>query len=248
MDTLEMIIDFHKYNPRQGPGSQQSTIKALQFLPQLTPQAKLLDIGCGTGAQTMVLSEQTPAHITAIDNSPEFLELLRHKVMEKGIGNRVGVQEMDMEKLDFEPDSLDVIWGEGAIYNIGFSRGLKEWYPLLKEKGYLVVSEISWLTMDRPPEVDRYWTEVYPEMGTISQKISQIEEAGYVPLAHFVLPESDWTMHYYHYYETGAAAFLERNDNSPEAWDLLAENRKEIAHFEKYKDYYNYVFYIMQKN
>ena len=39
METLDLIIDFHKNNPRQGPSSQQSTIKALQFLPQLTPQA-----------------------------------------------------------------------------------------------------------------------------------------------------------------------------------------------------------------
>jgi len=96
METLDLIIDFHKNNPRQGPGSQQSTIKALQFLPQLTPQSHLLDIGCGTGAQTMVLSEQTPAHITAIDSSKEFLALLKQKVLQQGIANRVTVKEMDM--------------------------------------------------------------------------------------------------------------------------------------------------------
>ena len=51
-----------------------------------------------------------------------------------------------MEQLAFAPESLDVIWAEGAIYNIGFSRGIREWRPLLKKDGYLVVSEISWLT------------------------------------------------------------------------------------------------------
>ena len=171
METLDLIIDFHKNNPRQGPGSQQSTIKALQFLPQLTPQAQLLDVGCGTGAQTMVLSEQTPAHITAVDSSKEFLSILKHKALQQGITNRLTVKEMDMEQLAFAPESVDVIWAEGAIYNIGFSRGIREWRPLLKK-------------------------DAYPEMGTVAEKTAQIEEAGYIPVAHFILPESDWTSHY----------------------------------------------------
>lgn len=125
METLDLIIDFHKNNPRQGPSSQQSTIKALQFLPQLTPQAQLLDVGCGTGAQTMVLSEQTPAHITAVDSSKEFLSILKHKALQQGITNRLTVKEM----------------------------------------------------------------------GTVAEKTAQIEEAGYIPVAHFILPESDWTSH-----------------------------------------------------
>ena len=247
METLDLIIDFHKSNPRQGPGSQQTTIKALQFLPQLTPQTQLLDVGCGTGAQTMVLSEQTPAHITAVDSSKEFLSILKHKVLQKGITNRLTVKGMDMEQLAFAPESLDVIWAEGAIYNIGFSRGIREWRPLLKKDGYLVVSEISWLTPERPQIVDKYWTEVYPEMGTIAEKTAQIEEAGYIPVAHFVLPESDWTSHYYHYYEANEAAFLERHSHSEDAKALVEENRQEMKHFEKYSAYYNYVFYIMQK-
>ncbi|MFZ2363064.1 MAG: hypothetical protein WAV87_01345, partial [Trichococcus flocculiformis] len=154
---------------------------------------------------------------------------------------------MDMEQLAFAPESLDVIWAEGAIYNIGFSRGIREWRPLLKKDGYLVVSEISWLTPERPQIVDKYWTEVYPEMGTIAEKTAQIEEAGYIPVAHFVLPESDWTSHYYHYYEANEAAFLERHSHSEDAKALVEENRQEMKHFEKYSAYYNYVFYIMQK-
>jgi len=95
--------------------------------------------------------------------------------------------------------------------------------------------------------VDKYWTDVYPEMGTIAEKTAQIEEAGYIPIAHFVLPESDWTSHYFHYYETNEAAFLERHGHSEDAQALVEENRQEMKHFKKYSAYYNYVFYIMQK-
>ena len=84
----------------------------------------------------MVLSEQTPAHITAVDSSKEFLSILKHKALQQGITNRLTVKEMDMEQLAFAPESVDVIWAEGAIYNIGFSRGIREWRPLLKKDAY----------------------------------------------------------------------------------------------------------------
>ena len=37
--------------------------------------------------------------------------------------------------------ALDLIWSEGAIYNIGFEQGVRDWRPFLKEGGVLVASE-----------------------------------------------------------------------------------------------------------
>ena len=70
METLDLIIDFHKNNPRQGPSSQQSTIKALQFLPQLTPQAQLLDVGCGTGILAFAAQLLGARAVVAFDVDP----------------------------------------------------------------------------------------------------------------------------------------------------------------------------------
>ena len=50
-----------------------------------------------------------------------------------------------MDNLPFQNEELDLIWSEGAIYNIGFERGLNEWRRYLKPGGYIAVSEVRGL-------------------------------------------------------------------------------------------------------
>jgi hypothetical protein len=56
--------------PRQGPGDITSTRRALQTIPNVGSQTRLVDIGCGTGSQTRVLLEYSPARVLAIDTIP----------------------------------------------------------------------------------------------------------------------------------------------------------------------------------
>lgn len=65
-----------------------------------------------------------------------------------------------MDNLPFREEELDLIWSEGAIYNIGFERGLNEWRKYLKTGGYIAVSEISWFTEQRPAEIHNFWMEL----------------------------------------------------------------------------------------
>ena len=46
-----------------------------------------------------------------------------------------------MDNLPFQNEELDLIWSEGAIYNIGFERGMNEWNKYLKKGGFIAVSE-----------------------------------------------------------------------------------------------------------
>ncbi|GAM56739.1 probable transcription regulator [Vibrio ishigakensis] len=48
-----------------------------------------------------------------------------------------------MGDLPFEEDSFDVLWSEGAVYNIGFETGIRDWRKYLKSGGTLVVSELT---------------------------------------------------------------------------------------------------------
>lgn len=46
---FDMIVDFFSRLNRQGPGSQQVTRQALSFIGELSDNAKIADIGCGSG-------------------------------------------------------------------------------------------------------------------------------------------------------------------------------------------------------
>ena len=48
-----LINEFFTGLERQGPGSAEETIKALGFIGPLSSKAKIADLGCGTGFQTM---------------------------------------------------------------------------------------------------------------------------------------------------------------------------------------------------
>ena len=155
--------------------------------------------------------------------------------------------QASMEDLPFEPATFDLIWSEGAIYNMGFDKGIRYWRQFLKPGGYLAVSEISWLREDRPAELEAYWQNAYPEIDTVSGKIRVLESAGYSPLAHFVLPPSCWLDNYYQPLQSRASAFLERHNHSEEAAALLASDAEEIAMYQRYQDYYSYGFYLARK-
>lgn len=247
MDLMDYVIEFHKDAERQGPGNGEATRKALQYIPELGKNARILDIGCGTGAQTMVLAKNTKAQIIAVDMLQEFLDKLQEKIDRKNLSNRVVIKQGLMDNLDFQEKSFDVIWSEGAIYNIGFEKGLLEWKKYLKDNGYIVVSEISWLTDNRPKEIEEYWANAYPEIDTIDTKLSIIEKCGYDLISHSVLPESCWMDHYYRPMLLRTNHFLKKYKYEEKAKEFIKMGMDEIQIYGKYKEYYSYVFYIAKK-
>lgn len=247
MDLLELIIEYHKDHERQGPGSEEATLKALEHIPHLNETSKILDIGCGTGGQTITLAKNTAAHITAVDMLPQFLEKLMEKAKENHLTNRITAKEMLMDNLTFGEHSFDVIWSEGAVYNIGFEKGLSLWKKYLKDEGYIAVSEISWLTDTRPKEIEEYWVHAYAEIDTVEKKLAVMEKCGYIPVAHFALDDKCWIDHYYQPLLENAEAFLKKYDYADEVKEFVEAGKREADMYHRYKDYYSYVFYIAKK-
>ncbi len=247
MTEFELLVDFYKDNHRQGPGSQATTLHALEHVRNYVEPQKILDIGCGAGAQTLDLAEATKAEITAVDIFPVFLDLLNEKAKKQKLQKRISTAEASMDNLPFEKESFDLIWSEGAIYLMGFKEGIEYWKQFLKPGGLMAISEISYFTQTRPKEIDAYWKESYPQMNTISAKIADIEAAGFAPVAHFALPENCWVKHYYEPMSKITASFLQRHENSAEAIKLVEEEKNEMELYQKYKAYYGYAFYIFRK-
>lgn len=242
-----LICEYFSSIERQGPGSPEVTIKALSFIDHLTPASRIADIGCGSGGQTMVMARHAPGHITGIDLFPAFIELFNSNARKLNLQERVTGRVGSMEKLAFEAEELDLIWSEGAIYNIGFERGLNEWRGFLKPGGFIAVSEASWFTDERPAEIDQFWKNAYPEINTIPVKVAQMQKAGYIPVATFVLPENCWTEHFYEPQIPAQESFLKKHAGNKTAEELVANERHEAELYHKYKEFYGYVFYIGKK-
>lgn len=249
MTELELIIDLHKNSERQGPGSENDTLRALDLLNLPTDQnLKMADIGCGSGGQTISLAKNLSGEIIAIDLFPEFLSELNEKSQKLGLTDKILTLEESMDNLPFSRGEFDLIWSEGAIYNIGFEKGVKKWKDYLKVGGYLAVSEITWITDSRPKEIEEFWKSEYPEIDTASNKIKQLEDNGYSLVGYFYLSQDSWTENYYKPMQARFKDFLKRNDNSALARKVVEDNQNEIKLYQKFKDYYSYGFYIARKN
>jgi len=244
---FNLICEYFSSIERQGPGSPEVTIKALSFIDNLTHESRIADIGCGTGGQTMVLAQQTTGHITGIDLFPSFIELFNMNAGKLYLQDRVKGITGSMDNLPFQNEELDLIWSEGAIYNIGFERGLNEWRKFLKKGGYIAVTEASWFTEERPAEINRFWMDAYPEINTIPIKVAQMQKAGYIPVATFILPENCWTEHFYDLQVAAQEIFLKKHAGNKTAEELVENERHEAQLYSRYKEYYGYVFYIGKK-
>jgi SAM-dependent methyltransferase len=221
MEDFKLLIDLHITADRQGPGGEAETRRAIE-LSGLSKRRnlKVADIGCGTGASTLVLARELDAHILAVDFLPDFLDVLRSRAVRAGVADRIEAVNASMDALPIEPGSLDAIWSEGAIYNMGFENGVRQWRRFLKPGGILAVSELTWLTASRPAELEAHWHAQYAEVGTASSKLAVLERNGYAPMGYFTLAEHCWLDAYYLPMQQRFPAFLARHDQAllPRLW------------------------------
>ena len=226
-----------------GPGSDADTLHVLRLLP--TQQFRLVvDAGCGTGRQTLALARELGTPIHAVDTHEPFLDDLVRRAREAELGDLVQAHCMDMKDIPRVFHGIDLLWSEGAAYNIGFPNALATWASALTAHGLAVVSELSWLKDRAPDDVEEFFRSGYPDMQSVQQNVAVAESAGYSVLATHTLPRSAWVDGYYDVLAPRAKALLDHPD--PAVRDFAAETVREIDVFHRSEDSYGYVFYVLQ--
>ena len=244
--SLDALFLLHTDLPREGPGSDSATREALRRLGPLPSSPRVMDLGCGPGRQTLVLARELGVPVTAVDLHAPFLATLERSAAEQGLGSLVRTRLADFGALEDAPGSYELLWSEGAIYNLGWAEGLRRWRPLLRTGGFLAATEATWLTDERPPEAAAFWREAYPSMGTIASNSEAARGAGYDVLDTFVLPASAWWDEYYRPLQARIESLRERARDDADLTAAIAETEREIALHVRHGTSYGYVFYLLR--
>lgn len=244
--AIEVFWKLHTGLSKQGPGSDESTRRALSLISDLPREPDILDLGCGPGRQSLVLARETGGRVTAIDLLPPFLEQLDARAKDAHLDDRITTVQASMGDLCYEDESFDLLWSEGAIYNIGFSNGLRDWQRLLRPGCSLAVTEVSWLSESPPARIRDWWETNYPGMRSREANEFAVAEAGYRLLGSFVIPAQEWWDDYYTPIDERLAVLRrERND---EAWVAALDAADEESSIVRdCEGSFGYVFFVMQK-
>ncbi|MCE5338895.1 MAG: class I SAM-dependent methyltransferase [Methanomicrobiaceae archaeon] len=235
--------------PRQGPGSNDCTRKAFSMLADIPPQPEILDIGCGSGMQTVELARISPGcRITAVDIHQPYLDGLARRAASAGVEERITTLRASMDSLPFPDASFDVLWAEGSIFVVGFAEGLASWRRLLSPGGYLCLTEAVWFTASPSPEAAAFWNECYPAIKTVPENRAVIEGAGYEVVATFPLPASAWWDDYYTPLDKQLDGLRTATAGDPDAEAQIEFAEREIAVYRKHAGEYGYEFFVLRKN
>ena len=258
MDSQEQMAFFYTIFdaslPRLGPGDDNATLKALQILfgerpqgrtPSRNTELNILDLGCGNGAQTLVLARNTEGIITAVDNHQPYLDELHRRAHGLGVADKIRISHMDMAAVGENQEIYDLIWSEGALYAMGFKEGLAHCRALLAPDGLMAVTELCWLRSNPPAACRDFFAVEYPAITDIDTNLGYLRNTHYTVRRHFILPPSAWWENYYRPLEDRIGQLRKIYGADPVRKAVLDGVQAEIEIFKQYSEFYGYVFYAM---
>lgn len=197
----------------------------------VAPGARVLDAGCGRGADLPTLMAAVPgARIVALEAAQPFVDLVT--AAHPGVLAVLG----DMAEPPGGP--FDLIWSGGAIYNLGVTPALRAWRPHLAPGGRVAFSDLV-LRGDTPP---RAVAEFFAADGVmLRDEIAMRDEvaaAGFRVIETFWMPDSAFAS-YYVPLEPRIEVAARSDDTDTR---LMAEAfREEIALWRKHGAVYGYL-------
>jgi len=243
---MDLFFELFEPLPRQGPGNLASTQRALELCEALADEPSVLDLGCGAGAQTLDLARITDGAIVAIDAHPPLIERLTERAEREGVSERIEARVADMSQLDVPDGSIDLVWSEGALYNLGLERALPMCMELLRPGGYLCFTDAVWLT-DAPHEQVREAFAEYETMGRVEDALQLASDGGWAVVGHFMLPDEAWWEDFYSPMEARIEELREAYSGDDEAQEILDELAAEPEMHRRHGQDYNYAFIVLRK-
>lgn len=224
---------------RLGPGDNKDTLQALFALPMRSGHA--LEVGCGKGVTTTLLADKSNFTLTALDNDEYNLHCLKDKIKNKAYEHRITTACSSMTSMPFNKGQFDVLWAEGSAYIMGVSHALRTWKPFLKRNGYVVISDLVWLTHSPDEKAKAFWKQNYPDMTTSEQRAKEMVAAGYEVIKSFTQSEQSW-----HNYLKPLRKKIEQLEDKDIASTALIDLQTELQIHDKYLGQYGYHVFVLK--
>lgn len=108
-------------------------------------KSDILDVGCGTGATAVFLSEKMQANVTGIDLHPVMVK--RAQARAKASCRSPKIIRASAEQLPFQTDCFDYLISESVTAFTDVSYSVPEYYRVLRPGGSLAAIE---MTIEKP--------------------------------------------------------------------------------------------------
>ena len=243
---IELLVELHHGLARLGPGDDEETLRALALCAPRSERPAILDIGAGTGAQSLCLARASGGRVVAVDRYAAFVAELADRARDAGLAQCIAPCVADMACLPFAAGSFDIVWSEGAAYQLGFDVALEQWRSLLRPGGWLVVTELAWFGAARPPEAVAFWAEQYPALRDDAANLAAARRFGWHVAGQFHLPATAWAA-YHAPLRARLPAFRARHPGEAEADAVADATEIEIALAARHAAAVGYSCYVLQR-
>jgi len=194
--------------------------KAISIIP-IIENPQILDAGCGSGVPTLFLAEKLNGNITAIDSDTKSIAILREKVKELNLSNKVNIFNNSLFDIKANNNQFDLIFAEGLLNVVGFQKGFIKIINLLKRNGFIIIHD---------------------EFQNQNEKIELIKNYDCKILSSFVLDEQIWWNDYFKCLEKEISTISNKNKLK-----LFKSDLQEIRLFKKTPFHYKSIYYIIEK-
>jgi len=124
-------------------GGAKSSIELLKKLT-LSPDARILDAGCGIGGSTRLLAKQFKCRVIGIDLADKFIEAAIFLTQCTRMESLVSFHQGSVLELPFKPNTFDAVLCQHILMNIeDKSTVIREFFRVLKPEGKLLLYEVT---------------------------------------------------------------------------------------------------------
>ena len=144
----------------------KTQLEKLLDVLNLSKCKNILDVGCGTGALTEYYADNTKGNITGIDFSTEAIEFAQNRTRNKQ--KRISFQLMDMDEIDFSPNSFDTVLSIDTLYFVNdLDKTINALRSSLQENGQMGIFYNSKIALDDPKDL------LLPEKSALAEALEK---------------------------------------------------------------------------